>query len=338
MTPAPFRPIPLRIVGSGEYQPTRRVDSAWFDQRWGKPPGWTRRHVGIDYRRFAGADEPASLMGARAAEAALAKAGLRAADIDCLIVANSVPEQALPCTAVLVHRRLGLGASGIPAFDVNATCLGFLTALEVAANAMAAGRHRRVLIVASEVASAGLDWEDVDTAALFGDGAAAFVVEAGEEGGPSAFVAAHMETYSDGAEFCQVRAGGTRLRLADDAKAFADGATFEMLGKQTYRMAAQLLPGFLSRLLARAGVGLGELKKFVPHQASEKALRHLELSLRIPKAAMVRVLETRGNQMAASIPIALHHAISQGELGRGDLVALVGSGAGLSFAGVVLRY
>jgi 3-oxoacyl-[acyl-carrier-protein] synthase-3 len=111
-----------------------------------------------------------------------------------------------------------------------------------------------------------------------------------------------------------------------------------MSGKATYRLAARLLPGYLERLFAGTGVTLGDLKAFIPHQASAKALAHLETALGLPADAVVRVLEDRGNQMAASIPVALNHAIESGRLQRGDLVAMVGSGAGLSFGGVVLRY
>jgi len=331
-------PIPLRIAGTGEYIPSRRVDSEEFDARWAKPAGWTRRQVGIGYRHYASDHEPASLMAARAAEDALDRAGIGADQLDCVISACSVMEQAIPCTAVLVQRRLGLAGSGIPAFDINATCLSFVVALDLAAAAMAAGRYRRVLIVSSEVASAGLDGNDQETAALFGDGAAAAVIEtcAAEDG--SQFIAAHMETYSEGAELCQVRAGGTRLRIADDEDAFKQGAHFEMSGRATYRLAAQHLPRFMHRLTSRSGVAIGDLKKLVPHQASAKALKHLEVALGLRADMLVRVLETRGNQMAASIPIALHNAIERGEIVRGDRIALVGSGAGLSFGGAVLRY
>lgn len=330
------RPLPLRILGTGQYVPSRRVASSEFDRRWAKPDGWTRRHVGIEHRQFAGAEESSSLMAAQAAREALQRAGIEAADLDAIISVSSVMEQAIPCTAVLVQHRLGLAGTGIPAFDVNATCLGFLVALDLVTTAIAAGRYRRVLLVAGEVASAGLDWDDTDTAALFGDGAAAVVLGEGEE--QSCLLAAHMETYSEGAEFCRVRAGGTRLRVADDIDAYVSAARFEMSGRATYRLAAQRLPAFMQRLFAQAGVDIGDLKKLIPHQASAKALDHLEAALRLPGHALVRILETHGNQMAASIPIALHHAIEHGGLQRGDLFAMVGSGAGLSFAGAVLRY
>lgn len=332
------RPIPLRIVATGEYVPSRRLGSDEFDRRWNKPPGWTRRHVGIDYRHLAGPDEPASLMAAHAAQDALRRAGLRADQLDAVISVSGVMEQAIPCTAALVQRRLGLAGSGIAAFDVNATCLGFLVALDLVASAMATGRFGRVLLVAGEIASAGLDWDDPDTAALFGDGAAAVVVQAVDEGQGSCLLATHMETHTEGTQFCQVRAGGTGVRLDDGLDEFVAASRFQMSGRATYRLAAQKLPGFMHTLFGRAGVAIADLKQLVPHQASGKALDHLQRALGLPQDALVRILETHGNQMAASIPLALHHAIERGQLRRGDLFAMVGSGAGLSLAGAVLRY
>lgn len=331
------RPMPLRILGTGEYVPGRRVDSTDFDRRWKRPDGWTRRHVGIDQRRFAGAGETTSSMAAAAALDALRDAGLDARGLDAVISVSGVMEQAIPCTAALVQHRLGLAGSGIPAFDLNATCLGFLVALDLVAAAMAAGRYRRVLLVAGEMPSVGLDWDDTDSAALFGDGGAAVVLAADDEGG-SCLLGAHMETHTEGLEFCRVRAGGTRVRLEDGADALAAASRFEMSGRATYRLAASRLPGFLRTLLARAGVPLEELALIVPHQASAKALDHLERVLRLPRERMSRILADHGNQMAASIPLALHHAIKAGRLRRGDRFAMIGSGAGLSFAGAVLRY
>ena len=333
-----LRSLPLRILATGQYIPSLRIESEDFDRRWSKPAGWTRRHVGIDYRHFASPDEPASLMAAMAAQDALQRVGLRADQVDVVISVGGVMEQAIPCTASLVHERLGLAGTGIPAYDVNATCLGFLVALDLVAGAMATRRYRRALIVAGEVASAGLNWNDTDTAALFGDGGAAVIVEAAGPDDRACLLASHMETYSEGTRFCQVRSGGTRVRLADGAEAYAAASQFEMSGRSTYRLAAQKLPGFMQTLFSRAGVSVDDLKLLVPHQASAKALDHLQRALRLPPEVLVRILQTHGNQMAASIPLALHHAIERGDLRRGDLFAMVGSGAGLSFAGAVLRY
>ncbi|KFA19747.1 3-oxoacyl-ACP synthase, partial [Xanthomonas vasicola pv. musacearum NCPPB 4394] len=160
--------LPLRILGTGCHVPATEVTSRQLDARWQLPAGTTFARLGVETRHYVGEGETASSMGAAAAQQALASAGLDASQIDCLISACSVMEQPIPCQAVLIQRALGLGDSGIPAFDVNATCLSFLVALDMAANALALGRYKRVLIVSSEVASAGLDAATPATAGLFG--------------------------------------------------------------------------------------------------------------------------------------------------------------------------
>lgn len=337
MTFHPLPALPVRILGTGEHCPSQPVLSAELDARWDKPTGWTRKHSGIVVRHFASACETSSVMAAHAARMALERSGVDAAGLDAIVSACSVMEQPIPCTAALVQRELGLGDSGIPAFDINATCLSVLVALDLLSLAIAGGRFRRVLLVSSEIASAGLPWDDPATAMLFGDGAAAMVLGPPDPGDGASVLACHFETYGDGAAFCQIRAGGTRLRVHDDAALFARGAVFEMDGKATYRMAAERLPLFLQRLLDKAGVRQSDLAAIVPHQASDKALRHLQKLLQLPEGMLVRILPERGNQMAASVAVALHQGIVSGRLQRGDTIALVGSGAGLSFGGCVLR-
>lgn len=330
--------LSVQILGTGEYLPERCVESSELDRRWSKPEGWTRRHAGIERRYHVSEGETTSYMGARAAQDALDAAGLQAGEIDCIVSACSVMEQAIPCSAVLIQRALGLGKSGIPAFDINATCLSFLAALDTMSMAVACGRYRRVLIVSSEIPTAGLRQDDPETAMLFGDGAGAVLLGTAAPGSDASILGTHFETYSAGAELCRVRAGGTRLVAGRDMQAFLDGAFFEMRGRPTYRMAAQWLPAFLERLFVRAEVTVDRLKRIIPHQASGKALMHLQALLGLEEGKMVHVLGERGNQMAASIPVALHHAVRTGQVERGDTIALVGSGAGLSFGGAVLSY
>ncbi len=330
--------ISLRILGTGEYLPEQRVPSTEFDTRWRKPSGWTFRACGVEYRHVASPNETSSYMGAQAAQRALAAAELAPQELDCIVSACSVMEQAIPCLGSQIQRALGLGESGIPAFDVNATCLSFLVALDLISCAMAAGRYRKVLMVSSESPSAGLNPDDVATAALFGDGAVAVVVGLAEPESSSSLLAAKVATYSVGNELCQLRAGGTRVRLEKGCEAYQAATFFEMDGKATFRMAARFLPGFSEQLLTAAGVGRDDLSCLIPHQASGRALDKLDSILGIPLTKVVRTIHHRGNMVAASMPGALHHAISSQRLRRGDLFALMGTGAGLSLGGAVLRY
>lgn len=330
-------PWPIRILGTGHYLPHQVITSEQLDAQWGRPPGTALRQVGVARRHFSSAQESSSFMAARAAEQALAAAALRADELDLIVSACAVMEQAIPCLGAQVQRALGLGASGIPAFDVNATCLSFVAALELAASLLLTGRYRRVLIVSSEVASAGLNPDAPGIAALFGDGAAAAVLGL-DEASPSGVLATRLMTYGEGADHCQIRGGGTRQHQQAGALAPQSAHWFEMDGRATYRLAAQHFPGFLGALLADADVSLTEIDWFVPHQASGKALDHLTRLLSLPARKIVRTLPEVGNQVAASLPNALHQAIADGRIQRGQTVALLGSGAGLSIGGAVLRY
>lgn len=330
--------VPLQILGTGHYLPDHVVFSSEFDTRWHKPDGWTWRHVGVERRHVASLTESSSTMGARAAVRALDAAQIHPEEIDCIVSACSVMEQAIPCLASQIQRQLGLGESGIPAFDVNATCLSFVVALDLMSAAIALGRYKKVLIVSSELPTAGLNPDDHGTAALFGDGAAAVVVGATPQGDSSGLLAAHMSTFGVGGAHCQVRAGGTRFRAEMGFEAYRTASSFEMDGRAIYRLAARHFPAFLEQLLAKARIGVHDLSCIVPHQASGKALDHLVSSLGLPANKIVRIIQHCGNQVAASIPSVLHHAISSQALRRGQLVALLGTGAGVSLGGVVLRY
>jgi 3-oxoacyl-[acyl-carrier-protein] synthase-3 len=328
-------PIPLQILGTGEYIPQRRVASEEFDQRWEKPRGWTYEQTGVASRAFVSNGENTVTMGAAAAKSALDSAGVDARQLDAIISIGSVPFQAIPCTAVFLQRALDLSDSGIPAFDINATCLGFLVALDLVAQGIATGRYKTVLIVASEPASVGLNWDDPQTAGLFGDGAAALVIGSPRRPGAS-LLATRIKTFSSGLEYCQIRAGGSALSPRLNAEAARTGAVFEMRGHQAYKLAAELLPGFLADLFEQAQINVQSISVWVPHQASGRAVNHLRRALQIPAEQMIMTLETLGNQVSASLPIALHRGLISGRIQPGNTIALVGSGAGLAIGGAIL--
>ncbi|VXC16985.1 3-oxoacyl-ACP synthase [Luteimonas sp. 9C] len=331
-------PAALRVLGTGCHHPARRVASTVFDAQLGLAAGSSEAATGVAMRGIAGEDETASWMAARAAKSALHAAGLDGSALDAIVSTCAVMEQPIPCQAALVQRALGLGTSGIPAFDINATCLGFLVALDLIAASIAAGRYRRVLVVASEVPSRGLRADDPVTAPLFGDGAAAVVLGAATSGEDSALLAWRMETFADGADACRIRGGGTRIAPGDPRNDDRDAYRFEMDGPATFRMAGRRLPRLLTRLLDAAGLALDDIDCVVPHQASGGGLDRIVQALRLPEARTVRILGDHGNQVAASLPHALHHAIDTGRLQRGHACLLLGTGAGLSVGGAVLRY
>lgn len=327
--------LTFNLAGSGAYLPQRRVSSAEIDRLCRRPDGWTEEHFKLRERRWAGPDETSSDMAARAAQQALDQAGWRADSLDAVIGACGVMEQPIPSTAVLVQRRLGLGDSGIPAFDINATCLSFLVAFERALLGLAHGQWRRVLVFSSDIASAALDFSEAEAAVLFGDGAAAVLLEAGDR---HRLLGYRFETYGDGSALCRLGSGGTRLTPRSDPAAFAEGSFFRMDGPGVFRLTARKFPPFLARLMAQSGLDLHEIDTVIPHQASASALAHLRRSLGNAACTVVETFRDVGNQIATSIPNALHHARMTGQLGRGTRSLLIGSSAGVSLGGAVVAW
>ncbi|AGT08278.1 3-oxoacyl-ACP synthase [Paracoccus aminophilus] len=324
----------MHILGTGAYLPRRVVASSEIDCRLGWAEGSCEARYGLAKRHVAECDETSSMMGTEAARQALAAAGIEANELDLIIGACGVMEQAIPSTATLVQARLGLGDSGIPSYDVNATCLSFVQALDLAAMKIRLGQARYILVFSADIASVGLDWSDPDTAAIFGDGAAAVVLGAHGEG-PHA---SRFETYSSGGQACLLEGGGTRISAARDPIAAARASYFRMDGQAAFRTAARHLPRFLRRLMGEAGAALSDLACIIPHQASGLALEHGLSRLGIPQDRVVKTFAMFGNQIATSIPTALHSAVQSGRVKRGDLTLLVGTSAGLSLGGMVLRF
>jgi 3-oxoacyl-[acyl-carrier-protein] synthase-3 len=322
------------LAGAGTYEPADRVTSDALDSRCGRPPG-TAMKLGIRERRYASADETSSFMAAEAARCAARDAGWELGQIDALIGACGVMEQPIPGTAPLVQRRLGLGDSGIPAFDVNATCLSFLPALDHAIAGMVIKGWRRVLIFAADIASAALDHDDLEASAIFGDGAAAVALEAG---GSSRILASRLETYGDHSDLCRLEAGGTRLRPNEDLPGFLARSRFRMEGIALFKATARRFPPFMARLLADAGLGADEIASVIPHQASAPALAHLARALGGDPGRIVDTFAMLGNRIASSLPHSVAVARSEKRLVPGSVSLLVGSSAGLSLGGTIIRW
>lgn len=326
-------PRSVQILATGAHLPPL-ADAAALAARAGLGVAELEALAGVR-QRHAVTTETATDLGVGAARAALDAAGLAPEDLDLVLGACGSRAQPLPGPAVLIHRGLGLGESGVPALDVDSTCLSFVSALDVAAMWIAAGRARRVLVVSAEVATAAVDWSHPESAGLFGDGAAAVVLGPSEDG-DAALLAARHETYSHAADWCRVRGGGTALPPRAPGATDAD-FLFEMDGPRLFRLAAHALPDFAERLVADAGLDLDAIDLVIPHQASASTLRLLGRRLGV-EDRLVSIVETHGNCVAASIPLALHHAVTAGRLRRGDTALLIGTSAGVSLGGLVLRY
>lgn len=327
----------MRLVGLGAYRPLKTRSSIEMDRLYGQADGWTEETFGIRERGLAGPDETTSGMATEACRRALAQAGWGEGEFDVLIGACGVMEQPIPGVSVMVQQSLGLGRSGIAAFDVNQTCLSFVAALDVAAMGMASGRWRRAVIVASDIASAGLDFSTPAASAIFGDGAAAVCVEAGDDPAGPALLSRATETYGEGRDLCSLRAGGTRLRVEEGLEALVDGSRFRMDAFGIFKAAARRLPPLIDRALGDAGLTRESVDVIVPHQASAPGVEHVRKLMGGDPARVVDIFADHGNQIAASLPTALAVAHAQGRLRPGATVLLLGTAAGISASAMVLR-
>lgn len=321
--------LPVSILGTGSILPSRRVSAEDLDAQLGLALGTTLARNGVATRYFAAPEETSSEFGAAALRQALTAAGREPADLDAILFASVLAEQPMPTTSILIHRQIGGRAEGVTCFDLNASCNGFLKLLEIAASGIHAGLWRHVGLVTAELGSKGLNWDDLDTCTLFGDGAAAAVL------GPSAtagILAARSVTLSDGLDLCRIPAGGSRYNVRTPPPAETD-YFFSMNGRGLLRLIQEHLPPFLDELLAAHPVSL-----VVPHQASAIGLAFLGKQLRSRQIPHIDILAGVGNQVTASLPTALDQATRQQQIASGATILLLGTAAGVSLNGVVIRY
>ena len=327
-------PRPLKILGSAAVTPRGSISSEAIDRRFGLSAGTTFARTGIKQRPVC-SEETQVELAVRAASLALRDAGLSPNDIRTLIFASAVGYQSIPSTGPLVQKALGVPDGVCASFDLNSTCLSFLTALDVAGHLVQTDPKANCLIVSAELPSRGLSWEhDAKTASMFGDGAAAVVV--GGHPGTSYLIAGHMETYPSASELCRLESGGTRHDAHKNAEAFLANSWFKMEAQALFRHSAAFFPGFLDRLLSKAGWSREDVDVVVPHQASKAALHHLAKRCGFPKSKIIDIIQDHGNQVAASIPTALDFARRSGRMIEGSRVLLLGTSAGVSFGGVAL--
>jgi 3-oxoacyl-[acyl-carrier-protein] synthase III len=326
----------VKIAGLGHYLPERVVASAELEQAYGLDAGWVARATGIIERRRATHETTASMASA-AARRALAAAGMDVGELDLIIAAASGRQQAIPCTAAFIQRELGAPDGASACFDLDATCLSFLMALQAAAHLVAAGSYRAALIVSSEIGGRSLNPREPASAVLFGDAAAAAVLLRTPPGEVSRVVWEQFATHSSGADLTTIRGGGT-MHHPNDPATTPEMNMFSMQGTGVYKKAARLGDPFLDSFFARAGWSREELDAVVPHQASGHVIELLSSRYGFRPAQVVSNLATRGNCVAASIPLALSEAVAAGRIIRGQRVLLVGTGAGLTLGAIGLIF
>lgn len=323
----------VQIAGLGKFLPETVVTNAELEAALGLRPGWIERATGVRERRRAAPGTSTAAMAAAAARQALERAGLAVGDLDLIVGASSGPEQLIPCTAALVQRELGAPEGKSACFDVNATCLSFLAALHLVAPLVDAGVYKAALIFSSETTAHSLNPDEPESATLLGDAAAAAILTPTSPGASSRVHRVALETHAtSGAEMTRFLGGGSR-RHPNDPATDPSMNRFEMHGPQVFRLASRTMPGFLARFLDGA-----EIDRVVPHQASGRGITVVGALSGLPLERFCINLPTRGNCIAASMPLALCEAWEDGQVERGHRVLLAGTGAGLTLGAGLLTF
>lgn len=324
--------LPLKIIATGIATPTCKVTSAQLDTQLGLPSGTVEAQSGVASRQYAPDTQLQSELAALAVQDAISRANVPTDSVDLLLSVSGVTQQAMPSMAAAIAQHLNL-EPGTPAFDLNASCIGFLTGLQVAASLLNTRQYSRIALVASDLASRGVNWDSPESSLIFGDGAAATILELGD--GTTGIRAFKIETYPEGFNHCEVRAGGTRRnpRVGDEPLDYL----FRMDGKAVFRLALKTLPAMLERVLQDAQVLLPEINAIIPHQASHLGMAHVTKRLGFSEDKVINIYATHGNQVSASIPTALHYAFENGFLKPGHKTLIMGTAAGFTLGAAVLE-
>jgi len=303
----------------------------------GIEPDTVPRLTGILERHWADPSQASSDLAVGAAHQALQAAGLPVSELEAIVLSTTSPDMPFPSTACHVQSKLG--CPNVPAFDVAASCSGFLYGLSMADAMIRSGQTKTCLVVAAEVKSRSLDPEDGDTALLFGDGAGAAVVRGEQEANQPCRGLMGIRLYADGSrhDLIRIAAGGSRMR-ASQQTVEARGYTLRMQGAPLFRLAVRHLEQAVREILKEFGVELEDVAQFVMHQANGRILAQLTRRLALPQDLVYSVIERFGNTSSASLPIALDHAVRAGKIRPNDIVLLGSFGGGLTWASGLIRW
>ena len=317
------------VRGIGHYLPERVVPNAHFETILDTSDEWIRSRSGIERRHFAAEGERTSDLATRAAERALAAAGLTGADIDAIVLATSTADLTFPSAATMVQARIGM--TGGFAFDVQAVCAGFVYALANANALILSGQARRILVIGAETFSRLMDWTDRSTCVLFGDGAGALVLEAADQPGtPADRGILATDLHSDG-RFRD-------LLYVDGGAGSGTTGHLRMEGREVFRHAVEKLAETAHAALDRAGLTAEDVDWIVPHQANIRIIEGTAKRMGLPMDRVVVTVQDHGNTSAASIPLALSVGVERGQIKPGDLLVTEAIGGGLAWGSVVLRW
>lgn len=318
------------VIGTGEYLPEKIMTNHDFAQTLETSHEWIVERTGIIQRHIAAEGENTSDLATIAGQNALKDFGISPDSIDLVILATTTPDDTMPSTASKVQHRLGIKNGA--AFDVNAACSGFVYAMSIANSFIVSRQAKRVMVIGAETYSRIMNWEDRGTCILFGDGAAAVILEAQEAKG----------TNTDrGILFSKIHSDGQYtelLKTTGGVSSTKNAGYLTMVGREIFRHAASKMPASVEEGLLETGLGKDEIDWLVPHQANMRILASVAQKLGIGEDKVIATAPMHANTSAASIPLALHQAAKDGRISRGNLIACPALGAGLTWGCILLRW
>ncbi|MNO38088.1 3-oxoacyl-[acyl-carrier-protein] synthase 3 [compost metagenome] len=322
---------PVGIIGTGKYVPEKILTNSDLEKIVETNDEWIVSRTGIRERHIAAPHEATSDLAYEAALKALDSAGMKAEDLDLIIIATVTPDSAFPSTACILQDKLG--AKGAAAFDLSAACSGFVYSLATAVGFIQNGMYNNALIIGADTLSRITDYTDRNTCVLFGDGAGAVIIGEVPEG--RGFQSFDLGAEGSGGNLLKLEAGGSRLpasqQTVEDKKHF-----IYMNGREVFKFAVRVMGTATERVLTKAGLGKEDIDLFVPHQANIRIIQSAMQRLELPPEKCVINVDKYANTSAASIPLALVEAAEEGRMKEGDTVLMVGFGGGLTWGASVL--
>jgi 3-oxoacyl-[acyl-carrier-protein] synthase-3 len=318
-----------RITGTGGYLPEKILTNQDLEKIVDTTDEWIFSRTGIRKRHIAADDEFTCDLAEKAARNAIDMAGIKASEIDLIVVATTTADQVFPSTACLLQARLGI--RGPAAFDVQAVCTGFIYALGVADNFIRSGAAKKALVVGAETFSRILDWRDRNTCVLFGDGAGAVVIEASDEPG---IISTHL--HADGAYESLLRVPTGISRKYNDV--MQGSAYVEMKGNEVFKVAVTTLGRIVDETLAANKMKKSDIDWLIPHQANIRIINATAKKLQTPMDRVVVTVDEHGNTSAASVPLALDVAIRDGRIKQGETILMEAFGGGFTWGSVLAKF
>ncbi|MGE4658660.1 MAG: beta-ketoacyl-ACP synthase III [Gammaproteobacteria bacterium] len=316
-----------RIIGTGKYLPDRVLSNFDLEKMLDTTDEWIRTRTGIERRHIAAEDQTTSDLAYEASLVAIDDAGLSPGDIDLILVGTTTPDLVFPNVACLVQKKLGI--RGMPAFSLEAACSGFVYALTTADQFIRNGQVNRALVIGAECMSRIVDWTDRETCVLFGDGAGAVVLEAGNEPG---IIGSKLAADGSRLDLLRASAGVT----SPDKK--GEPLVIQMKGNEVFKVAVRTLGSIVEETLKENQLEKDMIDWLIPHQANFRIIQATAKRLQMPMERVVLTVQDHGNTSAASVPMALDTAIRDGRIQRGNLLLLEAFGGGFTWGANLVRY